>query len=40
MRSGEIELYEELNRSGIRFPLKGQISTPAHKVSILIQVSH
>ncbi|KAF8254053.1 putative DEAD/DEAH box DNA helicase [Wilcoxina mikolae CBS 423.85] len=37
-RSGEKGLYKELNKdNGLKFPIKEDIATPAHKVSILIQ---
>lgn len=38
LKSGEKSLYKEVNRAhGIRFPIKVDIATPAHKISLLIQ---
>jgi hypothetical protein len=38
---GEKGLYKELNKDGaMKFPIKEDVNTAAHKVSILIQVSH
>jgi len=41
LRAGEKGLYKELNKDlGIKFPIKEDISSAAHKVAILIQVRH
>ncbi|KAK2737647.1 Sec63 [Myotisia sp. PD_48] len=38
LKSGEKSLYKEINKgNGIRFPIKSEISLPAHKISLLIQ---
>lgn len=38
LKSGEKSLYKEINRaSSIRFPVKVDIATPPHKISLLIQ---
>ena len=40
MRVNERVIFREINKGlGMKYPLKGDISTTAHKANILIQVS-
>ena len=40
-RNGERSLYKEINKdNGLKYPVKEDISTSAHKVILLIQVRH
>ena len=39
MRANERNVFKEINKGpGMKYPLKGDISTTAHKANILIQV--
>ena len=39
MRANERNVFKEINKAlGMKYPLKGDISTAAHKANILIQV--
>lgn len=40
-RNGEKSLYKEINKdNGLKYPIKEELSTPAHKVFIIIQVGN